>query len=80
MTDKKVNECKRHIRNFKTKMDLKFKKNKESDKTIINSFDKMCKKIESTKVRPLTIFKKTATNEMKDFLEICKKELLNYKK
>ena len=61
MTDKKVNECKRHIR-------------------IINSFDKMCKKIESTKVRPLTIFKKTATNELKDFLEICKKELLNCKK
>ena len=80
MTDKKVNECKRHIRNFNTKMNLKFKKNKESDKTIINSFDKMCKKIESTKVRPLTIFKKTATNELKDFLEICKKELLNCKK
>ena len=61
-------------------MNLKFKKNKESDKTIINSFDKMCRKIESTKVRPLTIFKKTATNELKDFLEICKKELLNCKK
>ena len=43
-------------------------------------FDKMCKKIESTKVRPLITFKKHATNELNEFLEICKKEILKCKK
>ena len=80
MTDKKVYECKQHIKNFRTKMYLKFKKNKESDKKVIKSFDKMCQKIESTKVRPLITFKKTATNELNEFLGICKKEILKCKK
>ena len=61
-------------------MYLKFKKNKESDKKVINSFDKMCKKIESTPVRPLIIFRKTAINELNEFLEKCKKEILKCKK
>ena len=61
-------------------MILKFKKNKESDRKIISSFDKMCNKIEATKVRPLTIFKKIATNELTEFMEKCKKELLKCKK
>ena len=80
MTDKKVYDCKKHIRNFRTKMNLKFKKNKESNKKVMTSFDKMCNKIESTTVRPLTIFRKTATNELQEFLEICNKELLKCKK
>ena len=80
MTDKKVYDCKKHIRNFRTKMNLKFKKNKESNKKVMNSFDKMCNKIESTTVRPLTIFRKTAINELQEFLEICNKELLKCKK
>ena len=46
----------------------------------MNSFDKMCKKIESTPVRPLIIFRKTATNELNEFLEKCKKEILKCKK
>ena len=80
MTDRKVYECKQHIKNFRTKMYLRFKKNKDSDKKVINSFEKMCKKIESTKVRPLITFKKHATNELNEFLEICKKEILKCKK
>merc|ERR1712079_836868 len=71
MTDKKVYDCKQHIRNLGTKMNLKFMKNKASDKKIMN--DKMCKKIESTSVRPLISFRKTAINELNDFLEKCNK-------
>ena len=80
MTDKKVFDCKKHIANFRTKMNLKFTKNKKSEKKIMNSFDKMCKKIESTPVRPLIIFRKTSTNELNEFLEKCKKEILKCKK
>ena len=61
-------------------MNLKFKKNKASDKKVMTSFDRMCNKIESTTVRPLTIFKKTAINELQECLERCNKELLKCKK
>ena len=80
MTDKKVYDCKQHMKKLRSKMNLKFKKNKESDKKVISSFDKMCKKIELTTVRPLISFRKMVINECKEFLEICNKEMLKCKK
>ena len=48
MTQKKFAECKQQIKTLKGKVNLRFNKNKDSDKTILKDFENVCKKLETT--------------------------------
>ena len=77
MTQKKFAECKQQIKTLKGKVNLRFNKNKDSDKTILKDFENVCKKLETTAFKN---FKTIANMELKEFLEKQKNEQLKSKK